>query len=84
MDYQQYWRLLRDKMMIEGIMDYDLKILYPVKISLYKDKKKKKGILETHSGLEILHPCTLRKVVNKVLKKTIPNKNLCMENDKDY
>lgn len=57
-------------------MDYDLKILYPVKISLYKDKKKKKkkAFWETHSGLEILHPCTLRKVVNKVLKKTIPAK----------
>lgn len=66
-------------------MDYDLKILYPVKILLYKDKNfLKKSILETHSGLEILHPCTLRKVVNKVLKKTIPNKNLCMENDKEY
>jgi len=37
-----------------------------------------------HSGLESLHPCTLRKVVNKVPKKTIPNKNLCVENDKEY
>ena len=37
-----------------------------------------------HSGLESLHPCTLRKIVNKVPKKTIPNKNLCMENDKEY
>ena len=44
--YQQYWRLLRDKRMISigywgrGVMDYDLKILYPVRILLYEDKKK--------------------------------------------
>lgn len=46
LDYQQYWRLLGDKRMISigywgrGVMDYDLKILYPVKILLYEDKKK--------------------------------------------
>lgn len=38
----------------------------------------------THSALENLHPCTLRKFVKKVLKKITANKNLCMEDDKKY